>query len=169
MYRIKFLDLQILRRQLLCFSISFMVFEMKGFKELEKSSSSPNQGEIAVRLYWLGEVLDSTPIATYTVIFSQIGQLFRKISTEKLFCTDRQTDRRIHVKLKSSFLGVSVLVESGNVLSSTSNFWRYSNTSIRSTNMEVKKVRKNRKLVRGKSGFKILSLRQPGKFLEWFA
>jgi len=32
-----------------------------------------------------------------------------------------------------------VLVESGNVLISTSNFWRYSNTSIRSTNMEVKK------------------------------
>jgi len=38
----------------------------------------------------------------------------------------RQTDTHTHVKLKTSFLGVSVLVESGNVLSSTSNFWRYS-------------------------------------------
>jgi len=47
-----------------------------------------------VRLYWLGEVLDSTPVATYTVIFIQIGQLFRKISTDKLFRTDRQTDRQ---------------------------------------------------------------------------
>ena len=79
-----------------------------------------------VRLYWLGEVLDSTPIATYTVIFIQIGQLFRKISTDKLFRThtqtDRQTDRHTHVKLKTSFLGVSVLVESGNVLISTSIF-----------------------------------------------
>jgi len=72
-----------------------------------------------VRLYWLGEVLDSTPMATYTVILIQIGQLFRKISTDKLF---RTTDRHTHVKLKTSFLGVSVLVESGNVLSSTSNF-----------------------------------------------
>jgi len=49
-----------------------------------------------VRSYWLGEVLDSTPIATYTVIFIQIGQLFRKISTDKLFHTDRQTDRQTH-------------------------------------------------------------------------
>ena len=38
-----------------------------------------------VPLYWLGEVLDSTPIATYTVIFIQIGQLFLQISTDKLF------------------------------------------------------------------------------------
>ena len=77
-----------------------------------------------VRLYWLGDVLDSTPIATYTAIFMQIGQPFRKISTDKLFRTDRQTDRQTHthVKLKTSFLGVSVLVESGNVLSSASNF-----------------------------------------------
>jgi len=44
-----------------------------------------------------------------------------------------QTDTHTHVKLKTSLLGV----ESGNVLSSTSNFRRYSNTSIRSTNMEV--------------------------------
>ena len=65
-----------------------------------------------VRLYWLGEVLDSTPIATYTVIFIQIGQPFRKISTDKLFRTHRQTDRHTHVKLKTSFLDVSVLVES---------------------------------------------------------
>jgi len=47
-----------------------------------------------VRLYCLGEVLDLTPIATYTVIFIQIGQLFRKISTDKLFRTDRHTDRQ---------------------------------------------------------------------------
>jgi len=93
-----------------------------------------------VRLYWLGDVLDSTPIATYTPIFMQIGLLFRKISTDKLFRTHRRTDTHTHVKLKPSFLCVSVLVESGNVLSSTSNFWRYSNTSIRSTNMEVKSV-----------------------------
>jgi len=75
-----------------------------------------------VRLYWLGEVLDSTPIATYTVIFIQIGQLFRKISTGNFFRTHRQT--HTHVNLKTSFLGVSVIVESGNVLlvSSTSNF-----------------------------------------------
>ena len=110
-----------------------------------------------VRLYWLGEVLDSTPIASYTVIFIQIGQPFRKISTDKLFCTDRQTrqidktDRQTHthVKLKTSFLGVLVLVESGNVLtvSSTSNFCRYSNTSIRSTNMEVKMSIKTGRLI----------------------
>jgi len=43
-----------------------------------------------------------------------------------------------HRQLKNSFLDVSVFVESGNVLSSTSNFWRYFNTSIRSTDMEVK-------------------------------
>jgi len=55
-----------------------------------------------VRLYWLGEVLDSTRIATYTVIFIQIGQPFRKISTDKLFRThtdrqaDRQTDTHTH-------------------------------------------------------------------------
>jgi len=73
-----------------------------------------------VRLFWLGEVPDSTPIATYTVIFNQIGQLFRKISTDKLFHTDRHTHTQ--VKLKTSFIGVSVIVESGNVLSSTSNF-----------------------------------------------
>jgi len=89
-----------------------------------------------VRLYWLGEVLDSTPIAIYTVISIQIGQLFRKISTDKLF--RRHTHTHTHVKLKTSFLGVSVLVGSRNVLSLTLNFWRYSNTSIRSTNMEVK-------------------------------
>jgi len=47
-----------------------------------------------VRLSWLGEVLDSTPIATYTAIFIQIGQLFRKISPDKLFRTDRQTHIR---------------------------------------------------------------------------
>ena len=76
-----------------------------------------------VRLYWLGEVLDSTPIATYTAIFIQIGQLFRKISTDKLFRTHRQRDRQTHTRqAKNQFLGVSVLVESGNVLSSTSNF-----------------------------------------------
>jgi len=80
-----------------------------------------------VRLYWLGEVLDSTPIATLTVIFIQIGQLFRKISTDKLFRTDKQIDRQTgthtHFKLKTSFLGVSVSVESVNALvSSTSNF-----------------------------------------------
>jgi len=44
-----------------------------------------------VRLYWLEGVLDSTPIATHTVIFIQIGQLFRKISTDKLFRRHRQT------------------------------------------------------------------------------
>jgi len=44
-----------------------------------------------------------------------------------------------HVKLKTSFLDVSVLEESGNVLSSTSNFRQYSNNSIRSTDMEVNK------------------------------
>ena len=49
---------------------------------------SPNYGEILVRLYCLGEVFDSTPIATYTKIFIQIGQLIRKISTDKLFRTD---------------------------------------------------------------------------------
>ena len=73
-----------------------------------------------VRSYWLGEVLDSTPMTTYTVIFIKIVQLSRKISTDKLFRTYRHT--HIHVKLKTSFLGVSVLVESGNVLSSSSNF-----------------------------------------------
>jgi len=57
-----------------------------------------------VRLYWLGEVLDSTAIATYTASFIQIGQVFRKISTDKLFRTDRET--HTHVKLKTSFLGI---------------------------------------------------------------
>ena len=54
---------------------------------MQKSPPSPNYGEIMVLLYWLGEVLDSTPIATYTVIFIQIGQLFRKISSDKLLRT----------------------------------------------------------------------------------
>jgi len=75
-----------------------------------------------VRLYWLGDVLDSTPIATYTAIFMQIGQLFRKISTETFSHTQTDRHTHTHVKLKTSFLGVSVLVESGNVLSSSSNF-----------------------------------------------
>ena len=98
---------------------------------MQKSPPSPNYGEILVRLYWLGEVFDSRPIATYNEIFIQIGQLVRKIFTDKLFRTDRQTDRRTdrhtdkqtdrhtHVKLKTSFLDVSVLAESGNVLIST--------------------------------------------------
>ena len=70
-----------------------MVFEIQGFKQLQKSPLSPNKGEIMARLYWSGEVLASTPIATYTVIFIQIGQPFRKISTDKLFRTHRQPDR----------------------------------------------------------------------------
>jgi len=45
-----------------------------------------------VRLYWLGEFLNSTPIATYTVILIQIGQLFRKLLTDKIFRTHRLTD-----------------------------------------------------------------------------
>ena len=80
-----------------------------------------------------GGDLDSTAIATYTVVFIQISQPFRKILTDKLFRTNRRT--YTHVKLKTSFLGVFVLVESGNVLNSTSKFCRYSNTSIRSRNM----------------------------------
>jgi len=71
-----------------------------------------------VRLFWLGEVRDSRPIATYTEIFIKISLLVRKISTDKLPRTDRHT----HVKLKTCFLDGSVFVESGNVLSSTSNF-----------------------------------------------
>ena len=55
-----------------------------------------------VRLYWLGDVLDSTPIATYTAIFMQIGQLFRKISTDKLFRTDRHTDRQTHTHTRQA-------------------------------------------------------------------
>jgi len=40
---IKFVDLQILRRQgLLCYSISFMVCEIEGFKEFQKSTPYPN-------------------------------------------------------------------------------------------------------------------------------
>jgi len=54
----------------------------------------------------------------YTELFIQIGRLVRKISIDKLFLTDRQTDT--NVKLKTSFLDDSVLVESGNVLGSTS-------------------------------------------------
>jgi len=61
----------------------------------------------------LGEILDSRPMSTYTEIFIQIGKLVRKISTDKLFA---ETDLYTYVKLKRSFLGVSVLVESGNVL-----------------------------------------------------
>jgi len=76
-----------------------------------------------VRLYWLGKVPDSTAIATYTVILIRIGQLFRKKSTDRFFAqTGRQTDTHTRVKLKTRFLGVSVLVESRNVLTSTSNF-----------------------------------------------
>jgi len=72
-----------------------------GFRDIRvqriaKITPSPNKGEIMVRLYWLGEVLDSTPIATYTVIFIQICQLFRKISTDIFFRTYRQTDRHTH-------------------------------------------------------------------------
>jgi len=62
--------------------------------------------------------------------WSFVGKIFRQTFSH------RQT--HTHVKLKTTFLDVSVLVESENVLSSTSNFWRYSNTSIRSKNMEVK-------------------------------
>jgi len=79
------------------------------------------------------KVFDSRSIATYTEIFIQIGKLVRKISTDKPFCTDTHTQP--HVKVKTSFLDVSVLEESGNVLTSTSNFLRRSNTS---TNIEVK-------------------------------
>jgi len=89
-----------------------------------------------VRLYSLGEVLASRPIVTYSEIFIQIDELVRKISIHKLFA---HLQTHTLVKLKTSFLGVSVLVEQGNMLSSTSNFRRYSCTSIRSTNMVVKK------------------------------
>jgi len=95
-------------------------------------------GKYLVRLYWLDEVFDSTPITTYTEIFIQIGQFFRRYPLTNFFA---QT--HTHVKLKPSFLDVSVLVESGNVLSSTSNFWQYSNTPIRSTNMGVKMLQKS--------------------------
>ena len=59
---------------------------------MQKSLPIPNYGEILVRLHWLGEVFDSTPIAKYTGIFIQICQLIRKTSTDKLFRSDRQTD-----------------------------------------------------------------------------
>jgi len=89
------------------FLISFMVVGIKGFKVLQKKSPSPNYGEILVRFFWLGEVLDSKPSATYTEIFIQIDQRVRKITTDKLFRTDTHTP----VKLKqNSFLGVSELV-----------------------------------------------------------
>jgi len=80
-----------------------------------------------------GKVFDSRPIATYTEIFIQIDKLVRKISTDKPFRTDRHTQP--HVKIKASFLDVSVLEESGNMLTSTSNSLPCSNTS---TNMDVK-------------------------------
>ena len=51
-----------------------------------------------VRLYWQGDVFDSRPIATYTEIFIQIGQLVRKIFTDKLFRTDRHTHTHTHTR-----------------------------------------------------------------------
>ena len=121
-------------------------------QRIAKLPLSQNYGEIRVllvRLYWLREVFYLRQSSKCNEIFIQIRELVRKISTDIFFHTDRQTDRQknththtwkntlltyIHTharaKLKSSFLGVSVLAESEHVLSSTSNFWRYSNTSI---------------------------------------
>jgi len=98
---------------------------------MQKSPLSPNYGE--VRLYWLGEVLDSRPIATYPEIFFQIGlYLVVRYPLRNVFALTHT-----QVNLKTSFLGVSVLVESENVLSSTSNFSWY---SIRSTSLEIKRI-----------------------------
>ena len=128
MYRIKLVDLQILRRRGLLFFFRYLLWFAR-YKGSKNCTNRPlpklegNNGPIV--LVRGGSRFDAN---CYTVIFIQIGQVFRKISTDKLFRTHRQTDRQTethrhtHVKLKTRFLGVSVLVESGNVLSSTSNF-----------------------------------------------
>ena len=87
MYRIKFVGFQILHRpSVLCFSISLMVLK------IGVNHSSPQvMGKYWSRLYWLVEVLDSRQIATYAEIFIEIGQLVRKISTDKPSHTDRHT------------------------------------------------------------------------------
>jgi len=84
---------------------------------LQKSPASLKLGEMLVRPHSLWDVLVSKLIATYTEIFLQIGQLVRNLSLLRNFFTHK--DRHTHVKLKTSSLGVSVLVEPRNVLVSS--------------------------------------------------
>jgi len=79
----------------------FNIFRVIRVQRIAKITPFPNYGEILVRLYWQGEVFDSTPIATYTEIFMQISQLVRKISTDKLFRSDRQTHTYTHTHTSS--------------------------------------------------------------------
>ena len=46
-----------------CFSISWMVFEIGRFTELQKSRPSPNYKELFVRSHWLGKVRVATHLA----------------------------------------------------------------------------------------------------------
>jgi len=49
-------------------------FSRHRVQRIAKNTLSLNKGEIMPQWYWLGEVLDSTPIATNTVIFFQLGR-----------------------------------------------------------------------------------------------
>jgi len=96
MYRIRFAGLKFFIVNLsLFFSIFFMIFDMQGFKKLQKSPPPQIMGKCWSD-YWLGKVLDSRPIAAFTEIFCQIGPLVREISSDKPFRTHS------HVKLKKT-------------------------------------------------------------------
>jgi len=76
-----------------------------------KINPLPKLGGNNIPVVLVREVLDLTPIATYTVIFIQSGQLFRKISTGKLFRTHRQvgTHRDTRQAKKQFFWRFSVI------------------------------------------------------------
>jgi len=81
--------------------VSPLFYILYGFRDMRvqriaKIKPLPKLGGNNGPIVLLRGVLNLTPIATYTVIFIQIGQFFRKISTDNFLRTDRQKDRQAH-------------------------------------------------------------------------
>jgi len=187
MYRFKFVENFTSTRSALIFDIFY------GFRDIRVQRSAKitpvpklggNNGPIVLgygRFSIRGQLQH-----TLKFLSKSVSSFERYPLTNFLAQTDRQTDRQTdwqtdrhthrhahthtHVKINTTFLGVSVLVESGDVLtiSSTSNFWRYSNTSIRSTNMEVIKTIKCQYLLNSSRYRKILKISVQRSSTFWF-
>jgi len=117
-----------------CYMISIFFWRYYGSKNCK--NQPPYQfGELLVRLYPPGNVLHPRLIATYTKVF--VYQLVRKISTDKLFRTqkdrhthrDKQTHSHTHTcqaknEFSWSLSSVSRTRKCAYIVSSTSDFHR---------------------------------------------
>ena len=122
-------------------SLFFDIFN--GFRDIRvqtiaKIFPSPNYGVIFVRLNGQGRFsirgqLQHTPIFSFKSV-----DLIVRYPLTNFFA---QRDRHTHSQAKNQF---SCRFRVRNLLISTSNFRRYSNTCIRSTNMEVKTVKEEK-------------------------